>query len=69
MNKLIFVTDGNELELVKKIDRDERGKKLSEAIYEYRYVKSETKINMTINFTEEQILKLLKNETIKKIEL
>jgi hypothetical protein len=69
MNKIIFVTDGNELELVKKIDRDERGKKLPEAIYEYRYVKSETKISMTINFTEEQILKLLKNETIKKIEL
>ena len=69
MNKLIFVTDGNELELVKKIDRDERGKRLPEVIYEYRYVKSETKINMTIKFTEEQILKLLKNETIKKIEL
>lgn len=65
MKKIIFLSDDNELDFVRKIEKDERGKKLNEPIYSFIYTKSITKLGDTINFTETQINTMQKSPTIK----
>jgi hypothetical protein len=57
-NKIIILSDSNELELVRTI----KGK---EIIYEYKFTKSETKKGMLMTINEEQLNKNLKREIFK----
>jgi hypothetical protein len=57
-NKIIILSDSNELELVRTI----KGK---EIIYEYQFTKSETKKGMLMTINEEQLNKNLKREIFK----
>lgn len=57
--KIVIATDGNELEL--------QGLNPRSKLYNYRYVKSSTKLNMILPLNEEQLKKLLQNnENFKK---
>jgi hypothetical protein len=57
-NKIIILSDSNELELVRTI----KGK---EIIYEYQFTKSETKKGMLMTITEENLKTNLKREIFK----
>jgi len=57
-DKLQFVTDGNIIELVETIERENR-KKLPEPKYVYKYIVGRTKIGLFLTLTESHINKLL----------
>ena len=56
--KLTCLTDSNELSFIRII-------KNKETLYEYQFIKSETKEGMTMTFSESQLEKSLKNKIFK----
>ena len=59
-NKLNFISDGNVAVLDGILETDGK-KKLPEPKYVYRYIVSNTKLGLTVSFTETQLQFLYKN--------
>jgi hypothetical protein len=65
MNKILFVSDNNEIELVEKLTKDKSGKSLPECVYVYKYTNSKTKIGLQIFFTKSQLDRMFADGRIK----
>lgn len=58
--KILICSDGNVLEFVRTI-------KTKEIIYEYKFIKSETKLGLLMTITDENLTKNIKREIFKPI--
>ena len=56
--KILITSDDNEIEFVKKISKS---KLVAQDLYVYKFIKSETKMDMTVEFTEDNLIKNLSN--------
>lgn len=56
--KIFISSDDNEIEFVKKISKS---KVVPQDLYVYKFIKSETKMDMTVEFTEDNLVKNLSN--------
>ncbi len=65
-NKLLVLSDDNELEYVRTVTHDERGKKI-DATNEYKYTKSVTKLGFILQLSITDIENKIKNKIFDNI--
>jgi len=63
-NKIKISTDGNVLEFETTVLKDSKGAVLKEKLHTYKYTKSKTKLNQTINLTDNQVEELISNQKL-----
>lgn len=60
-NKIEITTDGNVLQFVETIVKDNRGAKLPTPLHNYQYIKSKEKKGQILSLTDKQVEDIISN--------